>query len=172
MSSYAQPDESPEPLGAHVRSAPRRSSKAQGRQERQERHERHERSAPRRGAKRTLTSTIRQLPLYLRMFFGLFRDPRVSTVDKVLVGAAIAYLLAPVDLIADWIPFLGQVDDVFLLVTALRRLMENAGRRVIAEHWAGDIRELSEMQLDKVIAAAAFFLPSRMRRRLRMIGRV
>ena len=116
--------------------------------------------------------TMRQLPLYLRLFFGLFRDPRVATIDKVLVGAAIAYLLAPMDLIADFIPFLGQVDDVFLLVTALKRLIGNAGRRVVADHWAGDVRELSDMHLDRVIAAAAFFLPGRMRRRLRMIGRV
>ena len=152
MSTYADPEPR---LGAHVR-----SSSARGR------------TGPRRGAKKTLMGTIRQLPLYLRMFFGLFRDPRVSTVDKVLVGAAIAYLLAPVDLIADWIPFLGQVDDVFLLVTALKRLMQNAGKRVVAEHWAGEMRELSEMQLDRVIAAAAFFLPSRIKRRLRMIGRV
>ena len=152
MSSSAQPDT----LGAHVRGASRRP---QGR------------GGPRRGAKRTLMSTIRQLPLYLRMFLGLLRDSRVATMDKVLVGAAIAYLLAPVDFIADWIPFLGQVDDVFLLTTALKRLLENAGRRVVADHWAGDPRELADLQLNRVIAAAAFFLPGRMRRRLRMIGR-
>ena len=152
MSTYADPEPR---LGAHVR-----SSAARGRR------------GPRRGAKKTLMGTIRQLPLYLRMFFGLFRDPRVSTVDKVLVGAAIAYLLTPVDFVPDWIPFLGQVDDVFLLVTALKRLMQNAGKRVVAEHWAGEMRELSEMRLDQVIAAAAFFLPSRIKRRLRMIGRV
>jgi uncharacterized membrane protein YkvA (DUF1232 family) len=152
VSTYADPEPR---LGAHVR-----SSAARGR------------SGPRRGAKKTLMGTIRQLPLYLRMFFGLFRDPRVSTVDKVLVGAAIAYLLTPVDFVPDWIPFLGQVDDVFLLVTALKRLMQNAGKRVVAEHWAGEMRELSEMRLDQVIAAAAFFLPSRIKRRLRMIGRV
>ena len=153
MSSYADPEPR---LGAHVRPSSR-AKKEKG---------------PRRGAKRTLMGTIRQLPVYLRLFLGLFRDSRVATIDKVLVGAAIAYLLAPVDLIADWIPFLGQVDDVFLLITALKRLMQNAGHRVVAEHWAGEAHELSEMHLDRVIAAAAFFLPSRMKRRLRMIGRV
>ena len=154
MSSYAEPEPR---QGARVRDEPARGRGRPG---------------PRRGAKRTVMSTIRQLPLYLQLFLGLFRDARVATIDKVLVGAAIAYLLAPVDLIADFIPFLGQVDDVFLLVTALKRLLQNAGRRVVAEHWAGDARELSEMQLDRVIAAAAFFLPGRMKRRLRMIGRV
>ena len=126
---------------------------------------------PRRGAKRTLMGTIRELPNYLRLFYGLFRDPRVAGVDKLLVGAAIAYVLLPADLIPDFVPFLGQVDDVFLLVTALQRLLSHAGRRVVADHWPGSPDEISEMNLERVIGAAAFFLPSRLRRRLRMIGR-
>ena len=48
---------------------------------------------------------------------GLLIRPRVAGVDKLLVAAAIAYILMPVDLIPDFIPFLGEVDDVFLLVT-------------------------------------------------------
>jgi uncharacterized membrane protein YkvA (DUF1232 family) len=115
--------------------------------------------------------TIRQLPNYVRLLFGLLRDSRVATIDKVLVGAAIAYILAPVDLIPDWIPFLGEVDDVFLLVTALQRLIANAGRTVVLQHWLGDPAELRSMNLRHVLAAAAFFLPRRIRRRLRTIGR-
>ncbi len=133
---------------------------------------RHAAERPRRGAKRTLMGTIAALPNYLRLFYGLFRDPRVAKIDKVLVGAAIAYVLLPTDLIPDFVPFLGQVDDVFLLVTALQRLVTHAGRRVVAEHWPGSPSEISEMNLERVVGAAAFFLPSRLRRRLRMIGRV
>lgn len=148
MSSYADPEMRP---GARLR---------------------REKVAPRRGAKRTLMGTIRQLPDYLRLFFGLFRDPRVSRADKWLAGAAIAYVLLPADFIPDFVPFLGQVDDVFLLVTALQRLLRNAGRRVVADHWPGSIADIADLQLEKVVAAAAFFLPKRMRGRLRMIGRV
>jgi len=126
---------------------------------------------PRTGAKRTVMDTIRQLPNYVRLLFGLLRDRRVATIDKVLVGAAIAYILAPVDLIPDWIPFLGEVDDVFLLVTALQRLIANAGRSVVLQYWLGDPAELGSMNLRHVLAAAAFFLPRRVRRRLRTIGR-
>jgi len=115
--------------------------------------------------------TIRQLPNYVRLLFGLLRDGRVATIDKVLVGAAIAYIIAPVDLIPDWIPFLGEVDDVFLLVTALQRLISNAGRSVVMQYWLGDPAELGAMNLRHVLTAAAFFLPRRLRRRLRTIGR-
>ena len=126
---------------------------------------------PRTGAKRTVMDTIRQLPNYVRLLFGLLRDSRVSTIDKVLVGAAIAYIIAPVDLIPDFIPFLGEVDDVFLLVTALQRLIANAGKSVVLQYWVGNPSELSVMNLRQVLMAASFFLPRRMRRRLRTIGR-
>ena len=126
---------------------------------------------PRTGAKRTVMDNIRQLPNYVRLLFGLLRDRRVATIDKVLVGAAIAYIVAPVDLIPDWIPFLGEVDDVFLLVTALQRLISNAGRSVVMQYWLGDPAELGAMNLRHVLTAAAFFLPRRLRRRLRTIGR-
>jgi len=127
--------------------------------------------APRTGAKRTVMDTIRQLPNYVRLLFGLLTDRRVATIDKVLVGAAIAYIIAPVDLIPDFIPFLGEVDDVFLLVTALQRLIANAGRSVVLQYWVGNPAELAAMNLRHVLMAASFFLPRRMRRRLRTIGR-
>jgi uncharacterized membrane protein YkvA (DUF1232 family) len=126
---------------------------------------------PRRGAKRTLLSTIQQIPHYLRLLGGLFTDRRVSAIDKVLVGAAIAYVLSPLDLIPDAIPFLGQVDDVFLVSTALQRLITNAGRHVLLDHWAGSRAELSELNIERVVSAAAFFLPLGMRRKLKRIGR-
>jgi uncharacterized membrane protein YkvA (DUF1232 family) len=129
------------------------------------------RDRPRTGAKRTVMDTIRQLPNYVRMLFGLLTDRRVATIDKVLVGAAIAYILTPVDLIPDFIPFLGEVDDVFLLVTALQRLIANAGRSVVLQYWLGDPADLGTMNLRHVLMAASFFLPRRIRRRLRTIGR-
>ena len=45
---------------------------------------------PRTGAKRTIMDTIRHLPNYVRLLFGLLSDRRVASVDKLLVGAAIA----------------------------------------------------------------------------------
>ncbi len=126
---------------------------------------------PRSGAKRTVASVIRQIPNYLRLLGGLLMDKRVAPVDKLLVGAAIAYIVMPLDFIPDFIPFLGEVDDVFLLVTALQRLIGNAGRRIVGQYWQGPMSELDPANLRRVLTAAAFFLPRRMRRRLRAIGR-
>jgi uncharacterized membrane protein YkvA (DUF1232 family) len=126
---------------------------------------------PRTGAKRTVMGYVAELPRFLRLLWGLITDSRVAAFDKLLVAGAIAYIITPIDLIPDFIPFLGEVDDVFLLVLALRRLMENAGRSVLLAHWTGDPAELRDLNLRKALLAAAFFLPKRVRRRLRLMGR-
>ena len=126
---------------------------------------------PRTGAKRTLVDVIKQLPAYLRLLGGLLTDRRVSGIDKLLVAGAIAYIVSPMDLLPDFVPFLGEVDDVFLLVLALQRLIGNAGKRVVADYWVGSLADLSTANLRRVLLAATFFLPRRMRRRLRAIGR-
>jgi uncharacterized membrane protein YkvA (DUF1232 family) len=114
---------------------------------------------------------VAELPRFLRLLWGLITDPRVAMLDKLLVAGAIAYIVTPVDFIPDFIPFLGEVDDVYLLVVSLRRLMQNAGRAVLLSHWTGDPTELRELNLRKALMAAAFFLPRRVRRRLRLMGR-
>jgi uncharacterized membrane protein YkvA (DUF1232 family) len=128
-------------------------------------------ATPRTGAKRTVMSYVAELPRFLTLLGGLLMDMRVSMVDKVLVAGAIAYIVAPIDWIPDFIPFLGEVDDLYLLMLALQRLMQNAGRAVLLSHWTGDPSELRTFNLRKALTAAAFFLPRRMRRRLQVIGR-
>ena len=126
---------------------------------------------PRTGAKRTVMYYIKQLPAYLRLLGGLLTDRRVASIDKLLVAGASAYIAMPIDFIPDFIPFLGEVDDVFLLVIALQRLVANAGRPVLLSHWSGAMEDLADLNLKEALAAAAFFLPRNVRRKLKMIGR-
>ncbi len=122
---------------------------------------------PRTGAKRTVTGAIRDIPHYLRLLWGLARDSRVAALDKVLVLAAALYIVSPIDVIPDFIPFLGQVDDLYLLILALQRMVSRAGRAVLADHWTGDPGALSSLNLSATLAAAAFFLPPSIRKRVR-----
>jgi uncharacterized membrane protein YkvA (DUF1232 family) len=128
------------------------------------------RGGPRTGAKRTVMYYVRQLPQYVRLLGGLVTDKRVSMVDKLLVLGAIAYIVMPLDVVPDFIPFFGEVDDVYILVLALQRLVSNAGRTVLLDHWSGSPSDLADLNLRGALAAAAFFLPKRIRRRLRVIG--
>jgi len=130
------------------------------------------RERPRRGQHRTVLSALKQLPHFIRLLYGLLTDGRVSKMDKLLVAAAIGYFISPIDLVPDAIPFIGEIDDLFLLILALRRLIKRAGRDVLLDHWMGDPDDLSDLRLEQVLAASAFFLPKRFRRRLRILGRL
>ena len=128
-------------------------------------------AGPRPSPRRTVISTMKELPNFLRLIGGLLTDVRVSTTDKLLVAGAIGYVLLPMDFVPDFVPFIGEIDDVFLLVLALQRLIANTDRSVVLEHWMGDPKQLRSLDLERVLIAAAFFLPRRVRRRLRTIGR-
>lgn len=130
------------------------------------------RAAPQKGLKRSVVHAIRQIPSYLRLLIGLIGDRRVSAVDRFIVIAAAAYIVSPLDFIPDVIPFLGQVDDIFILILSLQRLIERAGDAVLLDHWHGDPAELDDLNLAAIVSAAGFFLPGQIRRRLRkMAGR-
>jgi uncharacterized membrane protein YkvA (DUF1232 family) len=117
------------------------------------------------GDRETLKQLVRDLPHFVRLLLRLYRDPRVSRVDKGIVLATVAYMVMPMDLVPDWIPVLGQVDDIYLLALALDRLLNNAGVEVLLDHWEGDVASLETAiaALDK----AGSFLPEQVRALLR-----
>lgn len=95
---------------------------------------------------------IRNLPNFLRLLIGLVRDSRVPRIDKALFGFILVYVLAPADLIPDFLWILGLVDDVYLIGLGLSRLLSRASPDVLLEHWAGDPRQLGFLveQVDSV----------------------
>jgi uncharacterized membrane protein YkvA (DUF1232 family) len=114
---------------------------------------------------------IRLIPKYLRLLFGLLRDDRVSRTDRLLVLGALVYVVSPLDFIPDVIPFLGEMDDLFLIVLAVQRLIDRAGQTVLLDHWRGDPEELERSSLTRILSAVSFFLPPAMRRRIRRLAR-
>jgi uncharacterized membrane protein YkvA (DUF1232 family) len=67
----------------------------------------------------------------------LATDPRVPRADKMVAGLAAAYLVSPVDIVPDWLPGIGQADDIAIIMLAFRRLLTGAGYDVIYELWRG-----------------------------------
>jgi uncharacterized membrane protein YkvA (DUF1232 family) len=90
------------------------------------------------------------LPNLGKLLFRLMRDPRVPVRRKLLAVAAAGYAVMPVDLIPDVLPVLGQLDDLLLIVLALKHLLEGAGPEVLEEHWDGpdDLLEVIEAITD------------------------
>src|SRR6266540_3831447 len=67
----------------------------------------------------------------------LLRDPRVPRRKKALLVALAGYLALPFDLVPDFIPVAGQLDDAIIVAFVLRSLLRGGGEPVVREHWPG-----------------------------------
>jgi uncharacterized membrane protein YkvA (DUF1232 family) len=113
-------------------------------------------------AKRRLKNLLLFIPNMLLLCGRLLTDARVPATERALLAGAVVYFIVPFDLIPDMIPFVGQVDDAYLIALTLLRLMERTDPKVIREHWSGggDVVEL----VGAAAMLAAKFLPQRIRR--------
>jgi uncharacterized membrane protein YkvA (DUF1232 family) len=82
------------------------------------------------------------IPDCLTLFRGLIRDPRVPGSRKALLLGLIAYLAMPFDLVPDFIPVAGQLDDAIIVALVLRTLVRSGGPDLVREHWRGPQRSL------------------------------
>jgi uncharacterized membrane protein YkvA (DUF1232 family) len=101
------------------------------------------------GRGRDAQDVVRFIPDCLVLFKRLLRDERVPRRAKVAVALLIGYLAIPFDLIPDFIPVVGQLDDALIVVATLGYVARAAGRDVIHELWPG-----SERALQVVLALA------------------
>ena len=89
--------------------------------------------------KRALAREIASLiPNLTRLFTGLLRDRRVPLRAKLVLGATAVYLAIPIDLVPDFIPVAGQLDDAIIAAFALRYVVGTTPREILAEHWHGE----------------------------------
>ena len=102
------------------------------------------------------------LPNMVMMLGRLLKDPRVPTAEKALFLGAIVYVISPLDFIPDVLPFIGQVDDIYVVALTLLRLLSKTDESVIRQHWhaGGDIVALARTIAD----LAPKFLPARIAR--------
>lgn len=116
-----------------------------------------------RGAlKGRLKNFLMFLPNLLALIGRLIKDSRVPTAEKALFGAAVVYVIVPFDLLPDFFPFIGQVDDIYLVALTLLRLVNRTDDTVVREHWrgGGDVVALAEV----IANLAPKFLPARVSR--------
>jgi len=124
--------------------------------------------AARREKKRVMREFFLFIPNLVALLFRLLRDPRVSQADKAILAGVILYVISPVDIIPDFIPFIGQVDDSYLVAISILRLLNRADQRVVLDNWGGayDIKKL----VSNIASVAEYFLPKRLKNVLR--GRI
>ncbi|HEX9140825.1 MAG TPA: DUF1232 domain-containing protein [Gaiellaceae bacterium] len=78
------------------------------------------------------------LPNLTRLFAGLVRDPRVPLRAKVVLGVTALYLAMPFDVVPDFVPIAGSLDDAIVAAFALRFVVRASSPEIVAEHWRGD----------------------------------
>ena len=72
----------------------------------------------------------------------LLRDERVPRRRKLLLAGLAGYLALPFDLVPDFVPVAGQLDDVIVVALVLRRFLRSGGEPLVREHWPGPERSL------------------------------
>lgn len=77
------------------------------------------------------------LPDLGRLLRALVRDPRTPRRAKVLAGLAAGYVASPIDVLPDVVPGVGGIDDLLVVLWAVRRLVATAGYDLVRELWTG-----------------------------------
>lgn len=90
------------------------------------------------------------LPRLVKLVWRLARDPRVPARSKAVLVVLGGYLASPYDVIPDFIPGLGQLDDIVVIAFALDQMVNRVAPEIVREHWEGegDVLELVQEILD------------------------
>ncbi len=112
--------------------------------------------------KSRMSNMLMFLPNMVKLLGRLLKDSRVPLTEKTLFVAAIVYVISPLDFIPDFIPFVGQVDDIYLVALTLLRLLNRTDENIVRQHWSGggDIISLT----DSIAKLAPSILPRRISR--------
>jgi uncharacterized membrane protein YkvA (DUF1232 family) len=103
---------------------------------------------------------IRRLPMYIRLVWALIRDGRVPAQQKLILVGIGAYLFFPIDLIPDFVPVLGQLDDLAVVLLGLDLFIRSAPPDIVEEHLAKISQDKDQLSRD--IATAERLLGDRL----------
>lgn len=123
------------------------------------RHKERKVREPRGEIRSRLKNFLMFLPNLVVLLGRLLKDARVPAAEKALFAAAIVYVISPLDFIPDVFPFIGQVDDLYIVALTILRLLNRTDAEVVRSHWrgGGDIVSLAE----SIAALAPVILPRR-----------
>ena len=83
---------------------------------------------------KNLKRTAKRFTQELKLYRAILRDPRTPFFPKVLLASAIAYAVSPIDLIPDFIPVLGHLDDIVMVPLLVFLALKATPRPLILEH--------------------------------------
>ncbi len=111
-----------------------------------------------------MTQLLRALPNLVRLIAKLVSDPLLPRAAKVALAAAMVYLASPLDLIPDFVPLVGYLDDLLLASLLVDGLLNWVDRGLVLKYWPG-----TPDSLERVARAArllAVWVPNRIKARI------
>ena len=101
---------------------------------------------------------VTRVPRYMRLGWLLLREPRIPTRGKAALAGALGYAISPIDPLPGFIPIIGQLDDLAILLLGLRSSLASAPPEVADEHLAstGVTFEILDRDLTTVRATAVW----------------
>jgi uncharacterized membrane protein YkvA (DUF1232 family) len=107
---------------------------------------------------------LRSLPDVLRLVTRLASDPVLPRAAKIALAAAAVYLLSPIELIPDFVPFVGYVDDLLLAAVVLDGVLNWVDRGVVLRYWPGTPQSLDS--LARAARVLSIWVPRRLKARI------
>jgi uncharacterized membrane protein YkvA (DUF1232 family) len=107
---------------------------------------------------------LRALPDLVRLITRLVGDPVLPRSAKIALGAAVVYLMSPVDLIPDFIPLVGYIDDVLLAAVLLDGILNWVDRPLVLKYWPGNPASLDT--LARTARILSMWVPRRVKVRI------
>ncbi len=97
---------------------------------------------------------ISELNSAITALYSMRKDKRVPRKAKILISIAVGYILSPVDLIPDFIPFLGQLDDILIVPTLVSMALKSIPKELFEEYK----KQVQQKQLNKRFGKMTFFI--------------
>jgi uncharacterized membrane protein YkvA (DUF1232 family) len=107
---------------------------------------------------------LRAIPDLVRLTARLVGDPLLPRAAKIALGAAMVYLASPVDLVPDFIPLLGYLDDVMLAALLVDGILNWVDRGLVLKYWPGTPDSLE--RLARTARMLAVWVPRRLKARI------
>ena len=89
------------------------------------------------------------LPDFVILFSRILTDKRVPNKQKLILSCVLGYVVMPIDLIPDFVPFFGLIDDLIIAIYGVHFLMTEIDRQIITENWPGHENILTKITLFK-----------------------
>ncbi|MCD4819111.1 MAG: DUF1232 domain-containing protein [Candidatus Cloacimonetes bacterium] len=114
-----------------------------------------------------ITEYLFAIPDFFMLLLRLSMEKRVATKQKLMIGGIIAYVISPIDLIPDFIPLFGYVDDLVLIVYGLNIVLNEIDHNIVLDNWSGeeDVLEL----ISRITAVSEEFLDKNLLKKIRNI---